>query len=165
LVRYARERFLPRDNFGLNRSGLDGSYFIGFSATDPIAAFLNKSDQRGGSEFSGRLGLDFYLADELNGCTSDYTALKAIGTNVHAANRSVKTMMTINTTDSNLFNEGMGAVPSTIGCCWIPCNSGRSAVYRGGDLWSYTSCNAGFGNAPEWMVDYHRSTSAFRRGS
>jgi hypothetical protein len=23
-----------------------------------------------------------------------------------------------------------------------------------GELWSYTSCNTGFGNAPEWMVDY-----------
>jgi hypothetical protein len=24
----------------------------------------------------------------------------------------------------------------------------------GGDLWSYASCNVGFGNTPEWMVDY-----------
>jgi hypothetical protein len=24
----------------------------------------------------------------------------------------------------------------------------------GGDLWSYTSCNAGRGNTPEWMMDY-----------
>jgi hypothetical protein len=23
-----------------------------------------------------------------------------------------------------------------------------------GDLWSYTSCNAGYGNTPEWMMDY-----------
>jgi len=32
----------------------------------------------------------------------------------------------------------------------------------GGDLWSYTSCNAGYGNAPEWMMDYRQSTNAFR---
>jgi hypothetical protein len=24
----------------------------------------------------------------------------------------------------------------------------------GGDLWSYTSCNTGYGNTPEWLVDY-----------
>jgi len=24
----------------------------------------------------------------------------------------------------------------------------------GGDLWSYTSCNTGRGNTPEWLVDY-----------
>jgi len=55
-------------------------------------------------------GLDFYLADELNGCTSDYSAIKTMGANAHAANRSVKTMMTIK-------RDGFQSIrcPSTIG--------------------------------------------------
>src|SRR5260370_15538549 len=72
-----------------------------------------------------------------------------MGTNAHAANRSVKTMMTLNTTNSNLY----GAVDH-----WVPLDSMQQwpalPFTGGGDLWSYTSCNAGFGNAPEWMVDY-----------
>jgi len=35
-------------------------------------------------------------------------------------NRTVKTMMTLNTPDPNLFDEGDGAALSTIGCYSIP---------------------------------------------
>jgi len=41
----------------------------------------------------------------LNGCTSDYVPIKTMGANAHAANRSVKTIMTINAVDPNLFGS------------------------------------------------------------
>jgi len=137
-------------NFGLNRSGLDGSYFIGIQCNGSYSSIPSTSQiNAAAANFPAGLGLDFYLADELNGCTSDYTALKTMGANAHAANRSVKTMMTINTTDSNLY----GAIDH-----WVLLDSVQQwpalPFTGGGDLWSYTSCNAGFGNAPEWMVDY-----------
>src|SRR6266576_2899063 len=137
-------------NYGLNRSGLDGSYFIGIQCNGSYSSIPSTSQiNAAAANYPAGLGLDFYLADELNGCTSDYTALKTMGANAHAANRSVKTMMTINTTDSNLY----GAIDH-----WVLLDSVQQwpalPFTGGGDLWSYTSCNAGFGNAPEWMVDY-----------
>ena len=137
-------------NFGLNRSGLDGYYFIGIQcngsySSNPSTSQINAA----AANFPAGLGLDLYLADELNGCTNDYTAIRTMGANAHAANRSVKTMMTINATDSNLY----GAIDH-----WVLLDSVQQwpalPFTGGGDLWSYTSCNAGFGNAPEWMVDY-----------
>src|SRR5260370_17623115 len=91
-------------NFGLNRSGLDNYYYIaiqcnGSYTTIPSTSQINAA----AANFPAGLGLDFYLADELNGCTSDYTPIKTMAANAHAANRSVKTMITINTTDSNLY--------------------------------------------------------------
>src|SRR6266481_1924244 len=143
-------------NLGLNRSGLDNYYYIGIQCNGSYSSIPSTSQiNAAAANFPAGLGLDFYLADELNGCTSDYTALKAIGTNAHAANRSVKTMMTINTIDSNLFNEGDGR--SAIDH-WVLLDSVQQwpalPFTGGGDLWSYTSCNAGFGNTPEWLVDY-----------
>ncbi len=91
-------------NFGLNRSGLDGYYFIGIQCNGSYSSIPSTSQiNAAAANFPAGLGLDFYLADELNGCTSDYTAIKTMGTNAHAANRSVKTMMTVNATDSNLY--------------------------------------------------------------
>src|ERR1700730_8235233 len=136
-------------NFGLNRSGLDGYYFIGIQCNGSYSSIPSTSQiNAAAANFPAGLGLDFYLADELNGCTSDYSAIKTTGTNAHAANRSVKTMMTIDTTDSNLY----GAIDH-----WVLLDSLQqwpALPFTHGDLWSYTSCNAGFGNAPEWMVDY-----------
>src|SRR6266403_864943 len=143
-------------NFGLNRSGLDGSYFIGIQCNGTFSSIPSTSQiNAAAATFPAGLGLDFYLADELIGCSGAYSALKTMGLNAHAANRSVKTMMTLNTPDPNLFNEGDGR--SAIDH-WVLLDSVQqwpSLPYTGGgDLWSYTSCNAGFGNAPEWMVDY-----------
>jgi hypothetical protein len=63
--------------------------------------------------------------------------------------------LTINTPDPNLYNEGDGR--SAIDH-WVLLDSMQqwpSLPFSGpGDLWSYTSCNPGFGNTPEWMVDY-----------
>ncbi len=137
-------------NLGLNRSGLDGYYYIGIQCNGSYSSIPSTSQiNAAAANFPAGLGLDFYLADELNGCTGDYSAIKTMGANAHAANRSVKTMMTINAVDSNLF----GAIDH-----WVLLDSVQQwpalPFTGGGDLWSYTSCNAGFGNTPEWMVDY-----------
>jgi len=135
---------------GLNRSGLDSYYYIGIQCNGSYSSIPSTSQiNAAAANFPAGLGLDFYLADELNGCTGDYTPIKTMAANAHAANRSVKTMMTINATDSNLY----GAIDH-----WVLLDSVQQwpalPFTGGGDLWSYTSCNAGFGNTPEWMVDY-----------
>jgi hypothetical protein len=64
--------------------------------------------------------------------------------------------MTTNAPDPNLYNEGDGrsAVDH-----WVLLDSVQQwpalpFTAGGSDLWSYTSCNTGYGNTPEWMVDY-----------
>jgi hypothetical protein len=137
-------------NMGLNRSGLDNYYYIGIQCGGSYSSLPSTSQiDAAAANFPAGLALDFYLADELNGCTGDYGPIKTMGVNAHAANRSVKTMMTINAVDSNLY----GAIDH-----WVLLDSVQQwpvlPFTAGGDLWSYTSCNAGFGNTPEWMVDY-----------
>jgi hypothetical protein len=137
-------------NLGLNRSGLDGYYYIGIQCNGSYSSLPSTSQiNAAAANFPAGLPLDFYLADELNGCTGDYSPIKTMGANAHAANRSVKTMMTINATDPNLY----GAIDH-----WVLLDSMQQwpalPFTGGGDLWSYTSCNAGYGNAPEWLVDY-----------
>jgi hypothetical protein len=142
-------------NFGLNRSGLNGSYLIRIQCDGSFSNIPSTSQiNAAAANFPAGLALDFYLADELNGCTGAYSPLKTMGSNAHAANRIVKTMMTLNTPDPNLFDEGDGrsAIDN-----WVLLDSLQqwpALPFTHGDLWSYTSCNAGFGNAPEWMVDY-----------
>ena len=69
----------------------------------------------------------------------------------------MKTLLTANAPDHNLFDEGDGR--SAIDH-WVLLDSAQRwpalPFTGGGDLWSYTSCNtgAGYGNTPEWMVDY-----------
>lgn len=137
-------------NMGLNRSGLDNYYYIGIQCNGGYSSIPSTSQiNAAAANFSAGLGLDFYMADELNGCTGDYSDIKTMGANAHAANRSVKTMMTLNATDPNLY----GSVDH-----WVLLDSMQQwptlPFAGGGDLWSYTSCNAGYGNTPEWMVDY-----------
>jgi len=138
------------NNMGLNRSGLDSYYVVGIQCngsynTMPTTSQLNAA----AANFPSALGLDLYLADELNGCVGAYNAIKTMGANAHAADRSIKTMVTLDAADLNLY----GAVDH-----WVLLDSAERwpvvPFTGGGDLWSYTSCNAGHGNAPEWMVDY-----------
>src|SRR3984893_16492245 len=143
-------------SLGRNRSGLNANYLTEIQCSGSYSNIPSTSQiNTAAASFPAGLALDFYVADELNGCPSSYTALKTMGANAHAANRSVKTMMTINTPDANLFNEGDGR--SAIDH-WVLLDSVQqwpSLPWAGpGDLWSYTSCNAGPGNAPEWMMDY-----------
>jgi hypothetical protein len=142
---------------GLNRFGVNLFYTVGIKCdgsynTLPSASQINAAV----ANLPEGLPLDLYVADELNGCPSAYTLLKTVGTNAHAANPSVKTIMTTNSPDPNLLDEGDGrsAVDH-----WVLLDSVQhwpALPFTGGgsDLWSYTSCNTGFGNAPEWMVDY-----------
>jgi hypothetical protein len=135
---------------GLNRSGLDNYYYIGIQCNGGYSSIPTTSQiNSAAANFPAGLGLDFYMADELNGCNGDYSDIRTLGANAHAANRSVKTMMTLNATDPNLY----GSVDH-----WVLLDSMQKwpalPFTAGGDLWSYTSCNAGYGNTPEWMVDY-----------
>ncbi len=137
-------------NMGLNRSGLDSYYYIGIQCNGAYSSIPTTSQiNTAAANFPAGLGLDFYMADELNGCTGDYTPIKTLAANAHAANRSVKTMLTLDAVDPNLN----GSVDH-----WVLLNSVQKwptlPFTGGGDLWSYTSCNAGYGNAPEWMMDY-----------
>ena len=135
---------------GLNRSGLDNYYYIGIQCNGSYSSIPSTSQiNTAAANFPAGLGLDFYMADELNGCTGDYSPIKTLAANAHAANRSVKTMMTLNAVDPNLY----GSVDH-----WVLLDSMQKwpalPFTGGGDLWSYTSCNAGYGNTPEMMVDY-----------
>jgi hypothetical protein len=155
-VDVAGNAFSDMTNFGLNRSGLDYYYYIGIQCNGSYSSIPSTSQiNAAAANFPAALGLDFYVADEMSGCSSAYTAIKTMGTNAHAANRSVKTIMTLNTPDANLFNEGDGR--SAIDH-WVLLDSLQQwpalPFTGGGDLWSYTSCNAGYGNTPEWLVDY-----------
>jgi hypothetical protein len=146
----AANAFPDMSNFGLNRSGLDSYYYIGIQCNGSYSSIPSTSQiNAAAANFPAGLGLDLYLSDELNGCPSANAPLKTAGANAHAANRSVKTMVTLNTTDSNLY----GAIDH-----WVLLDSLEQwpalPFTGGGDLWSYTSCNGGFGNTPEWMVDY-----------
>jgi Domain of unknown function (DUF4091)/Immunoglobulin I-set domain len=137
-------------SLGLNRSGLDNYYYIGVQCNGSYSSIPSTSQiNAAAANFPAGLSLDFFVGDELNGCTGDYSAVKTMAANAHAANRSVKTIFTLNTPDSNLF----GAIDH-----WVLLDSVEQwpalPFTAGGDLWSYTSCNAGFGNTPEWLVDY-----------
>ena len=143
-------------SFGLNRSALNSFYHISIQCNGSFTNLPSTSQINGAAaNFPTGLPLDLYVADELNGCSGAYSALKTMGMNAHAANPQVKTIATINTPDPNLFNEGDGR--SAIDH-WALLDSVQRwpalPFNGGGDLWSYTSCNTGFGNTPEWMVDY-----------
>jgi len=143
-------------SLGLNRFGLNLFYNVeikcdGSYTTIPSASQINAA----AANLPAGLPLDLYVSDELNGCPSAYQPLKTVGTNAHAATPTVKTIMTTNAPDPNLLDEGDGR--SAI-AHWVLLDSMQQwpalPFTVGGDLWSYTSCNTGFGNAPEWMVDY-----------
>src|SRR5260370_28585465 len=135
-------------NFGLNRSGLEGSLHIQIQCNGPYTHLPSASQiHTAAASFPASLGLDLYVADETNDCPGAFAALKSVGTIVHSANRQVRTMVTINAVDSNL----LGAIDH-----WVLLDSVQQwpalPFTRGRDLSSYTSCNVGFRKPPEWMV-------------
>src|SRR6267143_1679221 len=142
--------------FGLNRSGLDYYYFIGIRCDGSYSSIPSTSQiSAAAANFPTGLPLDLYLADELNCCPNAYTPLKTVATNAHAASGGVKTIIALNAPDPSLYDEGDGS--SAIDH-WVLLDSLEqwpALPWTGpGDLWSYTSCNTGSGNTPEWMVDY-----------
>jgi hypothetical protein len=137
-------------NFGLNRSGLDGSYYIGMSCSGSYSS-LPSSAQIGStvSTFPAGLPLDMYAGDELQfpNCGSAVGPLQTLAANAHA--HGVKVSLTTNAPYSGLY----GSIDN-----WILLDSVQrwpTLPYTGqGALWSYASCDVGFGNTPEWMIDY-----------
>jgi len=141
---------------GLNRSGIDGYYHFQVKCNGSHSNFPSANDiDSAAAKFPANLELDLYVGDELNDCPEGYAALKTVASHVHAANRTVKTILTVNTPDAKLFNDGHGK--SAIDH-WVLLASmekwPKLPFTGGGDLWSYTSCNTGYGNTPEWLVDY-----------
>lgn len=143
-------------SFGLNRFGLNDSYQIAVQCSGsyrnlPSTGQVNTV----AANFPPGLALDFYVADELNNCPKAYGALKTLGRNLHASHFGIKTLMTTDAPDANLFDEGDGR--SAIDH-WVLLDSQerwpKLPFSGGGDLWSYTSCNTGSGNTPEWLLDY-----------
>jgi hypothetical protein len=145
-----------KSNAGLNRSGLDGYFRFQVKCNGSHSNFPStKEIDSVAAKYPENLPLDLYVGDELNNCPDDNEALKTIGAQVHAANRLVKTILTVNTPDTKLFDDGHGH--SAIDH-WVLLDSMEKwpalPFTGGGDLWSYTSCNTGHGNTPEWLVDY-----------
>ncbi len=144
-------------NSGLNRFGLNLFYIVGIKcdgsySTLPSASQINAL----AANLPEGLALDLYVADELNGCPSSYTPLKTVGANAHAAKPRVNTIMTTNMPDPNLLDEGDGRSAIDHWALLDSVQQWPALPFTGGgsDLWSYTSCNTGLGNTPEWMVDY-----------
>jgi hypothetical protein len=143
-------------NFGLNRFGLNLFYLVGIKCDGSYTGLPSTSQINAvAGSFPASLALDLYVADELNGCPSAYSALKTMGINAHAANPSVKTLMTTNAPDPNLFNEGDGRSAIDHWVLLDAVEQWPTLPYTGaGDLWSYATCNTGLGDTPAWMVDY-----------
>jgi hypothetical protein len=143
-------------SFGLNRSGLNPFYWIGIKCDGSHGKLPSTNQINSAAEkLPPGLTLDFYVADELNGCKNAHRALKTFGRSAHAANVSIKTLMTTNAPDHNLFDEGDERSAIDYWVLLTSMQQWPALPYTGGgDLWSYTSCNTGHGNTPAWMVDY-----------
>jgi hypothetical protein len=142
--------------FGLNRSGVDGYYSVGVNCDGSHKTIPSVREiSFAAGKFPAGLPLDFYVGDELTGCPSAHASIKTLATRAHASDRGVKTILTLNTPEPKLFDEGDGH--SAIDH-WVLLDSAEQWPARpfmaGGDLWSYASCNTGHGNTPEWMIDY-----------
>jgi hypothetical protein len=137
-------------NFGLNRSGLDGTFYIGINCSGGYSSLPSSAQiASAAATFPAGLPLDLYAADELQfpNCSGAVGPLQTLAANAHAS--GVKISITTNAVYSGL----QGSIDH-----WVLLDSVEqwpSLPYSGGgDLWSYATCNTGFGNTPEWMVDY-----------
>jgi hypothetical protein len=140
---------------GMNRVGLDGSFYIGMQCNGAFSSLPSQAQiAAAAATFPLGLPLDEYVADELNGCSGDYTNLKTLARNLHAS--GVKSIATFNAIDPNLMDDGNGILPAIDHWVLLTAMEQWPAIpYTGkGDLWTYTSCNIGFGDAPEWLIDY-----------
>ncbi len=136
--------------FGLNRSGLDGTFYIGMGCSGSFSSLPSSTQIASAvSTFPAGLALDMYAADELQfpNCGAAVGPLQTLAANAHA--HGVKVSLTTDAPYSGLY----GTIDN-----WILLDSVQkwpTLPYSGqGTLWSYVSCNVGFGNTPEWMVDY-----------
>src|SRR5467141_2739413 len=140
---------------GMNRVGLDGSFYIGMQCNGGFSSLPTQVQiAAAAATFPTVLALDEYVADELTGCSGAYSKLKTLARNLHAS--GVKSIATFNAVDPNLQDDGNGILPAIDHWVLLTAVQQWPALpYTGkGDLWSYTSCNIGFGNTPEWLIDY-----------
>jgi Domain of unknown function (DUF4091) len=144
--------------FGLIRSGLEYYNFFAIpcSESNPMPPGSIPSASKistWAATYPAGLPVDIYVLDEWNEgamCTSAASQdVMTTANNAHTANPSVKTIMTAYAPDPTLS----GYIDH-----WVLLDSHQSwptLPWNGpGDLSSYTSCNTGAGNTPEWMTDY-----------
>jgi len=140
------------NNFGVNRMGLDGSYYIGATCSGSSSSLPTTAQLASAASLFPigvyNLPFDIYAGDEIQlpSCPGAIPTLKTLAINAHNAN--VKVSLTTNTPYSGLY----GFIDN-----WILLDSIQlwpSLPFTGGNLWSYTSCNIGSGNTPEWLIDY-----------
>jgi len=114
-------------NFGLNRSGLEYYYYIGIlcDGTYNYIPSISEINAAAANFPVGGGGVDFFVGDELNDCPLADQKLVEMGLNAHAANPSVKTILTLNTPNSDLYNEGDGRSAIDHWCSSILGNSGQ----------------------------------------
>ena len=143
-------------NLGLNRSGLEYYYYIGIQC-DGSKNYIPSTDEinAAAANFPTGLELDFMVGDELNNCPLADNDLMEMGRNAHATNRGVKTILTLNAPNPNLYDAGDGRSAIDHWVLLASQEQWPTLPWSGpGDLWSYTSCTTGSGNTPEWLVDY-----------
>ena len=145
-----------KSSAGLNRSGIDAYQHFQVKCNGSQSNIPSSNDiDAAAAKFPETLALDLYVGDELNDCPEGYAALKTIAAHAHAAQHTVKTILTVNTPDAKLFDDGHGR---SVIDHWVLLDAVEKwpalPFAGGGDLWSYTSCNTGYGNTPEWLVDY-----------
>jgi glycosyl hydrolase family 123 len=145
-----------KSNSGLNRSGLDAYFHFQVKCDGTHSKFPSpKEIDTAAAKFPENLPLDLYVGDELNDCPQGYEVLKTVGAQVHAATRTVKTILTVNAPNEKLFDDGHGHSAIDHWVLLASMEQWPALPFTGrGDLWSYTSCNTGYGNTPEWLVDY-----------
>ena len=144
-------------NFGLNRTGLympDHAISVGCHGASGTLPGIDQVNAAA-AIFPANLPVDIYVADELKPCSGAHAAVKNIARRAHAAKFRVQTLLTADSPDPNLFDEGDGRTAIDHWVLLASKEQWPAPPYKGrGDLWSYTSCNTGSGNTPEWMVDY-----------
>lgn len=150
--------------FGLSRSGLEGYGYFESSSCGTYPSIASSSTLTGyASNFPTGLPMDIYIGDELNSCSGADTFLKGQAAQAHLAtctggSTCITTWATFNsaTADTNLYSDGVTSGPAIDH--WALLDSMQQwptlPWTNPGVLLSYTSCNYGFGNAPEPMLDY-----------
>lgn len=134
-----------RSNWGLNRSGLDSYSYIGIKCDGSYNSLPTASQIRkwAASTPSG-VSLDFYPADEISACPAAFAPLRTLAKNAHRA--GVTILVTI---------PPVAALHGVVDhWAMLPFDWPGSLTGIQGDFWSYSSCNIGSGNTPEWMIDY-----------
>jgi hypothetical protein len=134
-----------RSNWGLSRSGLDSYSYIGIKCDGSYNSLPTASQiKKWAASTPSGVSLDFYPADEISACPAAFAPLRTLAKNAHRA--GVAILVTI---------PPVAALHGVVDhWTMLPFDWPDSLTGIQGDFWSYSSCNIGSGNTPEWMVDY-----------